>query len=144
MNLRGGHSSHLDFALYSIHCESSNTTLKRLDEALMQAGILQESFICVTADKEEIKEKLKQACRREEPVQIARKFCLEEKQGKYYCLKDGKCFGNLCKGCIKHECQIKGEKKILNPPKGSNHKPYGQKIVGLKHGERGRKFCNQS
>ena len=38
--------------------------------------------------------------RQEEQVQIARKYCLEEKKGKYYCLKDGKCFGNMCKGSM--------------------------------------------
>ena len=49
-------------------------------------------------------------------MQIARKYCLEEHDGKYYCLKDGKCFGNMCKGCIKHECEVDGVKEILNPP----------------------------
>lgn len=104
------------FSIQSIKCESVNVTLSRLDEALKEAKILQDSYMCVTADKKEIKEKLKEACRKEEPVQIARKFCLEEHEGKYYCLKDGKCFGNLCKGCIKHECEVNGKKEILNPP----------------------------
>jgi len=101
----------------NIDCESSNVTLARLDDALREAGILDESYMCVTAEKNEIKEKLKEACRQEEQVQIARKYCLEEKKGKYYCLKDGKCFGNMCKGCIKHECEINDKKEIMNPPK---------------------------
>ncbi len=101
---------------FSIGCESSNETLARLDKALKAANILKESHLCVTSDKAEIKDKLKEACRREERVQIARKYCLEEHGGKYYCLKDGKCFGNLCKGCIKHECEVNGTKQILNPP----------------------------
>ena len=91
-------------------------TLARLDKALTDANIIQNSYLCVTADKLEIKEKLKEACRQEQKVQIARKYCLEEHDGKYYCLKDGKCFGHLCKGCIKHECEVDGQKKIMNPP----------------------------
>ena len=31
-------------------------------------------------------------------------------------MKDAKCKGNVCKGCIKHECEIDGKKEILNPP----------------------------
>ena len=30
--------------------------------------------------------------------------------------KDGKCFGQLCRGCVKHECEVNGHKTILNPP----------------------------
>ena len=101
---------------HSIHCEHNNVTLIRLDEALKESSIIQNSHLCVTAEKSEIKEKLKEACRKEEKVQIARQYCLEEHEGKYYCLKDGKCFGHLCKGCIKHECEVKGQKKIMNPP----------------------------
>ena len=61
-------------------------------------------------------------CRQEKRVLIAKKYCLEEHQGKSFnCLKEGKCSGNLCKGCIKHECiKIKNgkeKKEILNPPK---------------------------
>ena len=100
----------------SIHCEHNNVTLIRLDQALKESSIIQNSHLCVTADKSEIKEKLKEACRQEEKVQIARQYCLEEHEGKYYCLKDGKCFGHLCKGCIKHECEVQGQKKIMNPP----------------------------
>ena len=48
---------------FSIDCESSNVTLARLDDALREAGILEESYMCVTAEKNEIKEKLKEACR---------------------------------------------------------------------------------
>ena len=31
-------------------------------------------------------------------------------------MKDAKCKGNVCRGCIKHECEIDGKKEILNPP----------------------------
>ena len=105
-------------------CESYNTTLERLNKALEDADIVQESYMCVTAQKSEIKEKLKEACRREMRVQIARKYCLEEHSGKYYCLKDGKCFGQLCRGCVKHECEVNGYKTILNPPE-----EYTQKVI---------------
>ena len=43
-------------------------------------------------------------------------FCEKENNGKYFCLKDEKCKGNVCRGCIKHECEIHGKKEILNPP----------------------------
>ena len=82
-------------------CESLNKTMDRLNKALEEANIIQESYMCVSAKKTEIKEKLKEACRSETRVQIARKYCLEEHNGKYYCLKDGKCFGQLCRGCVK-------------------------------------------
>ena len=75
--------------------------MDRLNKALEEANIIQESYMCVSAKKTEIKEKLKEACRSETRVQIARKYCLEEHNGKYYCLKDGKCFGQLCRGCVK-------------------------------------------
>ena len=78
-----------------------NKTMDRLNKALEEANIIQESYMCVSAKKTEIKEKLKEACRSETRVQIARKYCLEEHNGKYYCLKDGKCFGQLCRGCVK-------------------------------------------
>ena len=48
-------------------------TLSRLDKALKESSIIQNSYLCVTADKAEIKDKLKEACRQEEKVQIARK-----------------------------------------------------------------------
>jgi len=35
---------------------------------------------------------------------------------RYYCLKEGKCFGATCQGCLKHECEIDGTKTIVNPP----------------------------
>ena len=98
--------------------------MERLNKALEDADIVQESYMCVTAQKSEIKEKLKEACRREMRVQIARKYCLEEHHGKYYCLKDGKCFGQLCRGCVKHECEVNGYKTILNPPE-----EYTQKVI---------------
>ena len=88
---------------FSIKCESSNVTLTRLDQALKDANIIQNSYLCVAADKPEIKEKLKQACRQEQKVQIARKYCLEEHGGKYYCLKDGKC----TIGCLMYQPTIK-------------------------------------
>ena len=95
-----------------------------MNKALEEADIVQESYMCVTAQKSEIKEKLKEACRREMRVQIARKYCLEEHSGKYYCLKDGKCFGQLCRGCVKHECEVNGYKTILNPPE-----EYTQQVI---------------
>jgi hypothetical protein len=38
-------------------------TLSRLDDALEDAGILDESYICITSNKTTIKDKLKEACR---------------------------------------------------------------------------------
>ncbi len=68
------------------------------------------------AKRSEIKDKLKALCKSQDAVFIARKFCIEQKKGKYFCVKDGKCFGDECKGCIKHECQVKGQKEIFTPP----------------------------
>ena len=55
-------------------------------------------------------------CSVEKNVYIAKLYCEKENYGKYFCLKDAKCKGNVCKGCIKHECEIDGKKEILNPP----------------------------
>jgi len=106
----------------SIDCEHKNVTMARINKRLKDKGITVGSYKCVTASMKEIKEKMKMACRQEKRVLIAKKYCLEEHQGKSFnCLKEGKCSGNLCKGCIKHECiKIKNGKKqkeILNPPK---------------------------
>ncbi len=35
---------------------------------------------------------------------------------RYFCLKEGKCFGTTCKGCIKHECEINKKKTIITVP----------------------------
>ena len=31
-------------------------------------------------------------------------------------MKEGKCFGTTCQGCLKHECEIDSNKTIVNPP----------------------------
>ena len=53
----------LNWLNFSINCEPVNVTLSRLDDALDDAGILDESYMCVASDKTTIKEKLKEACR---------------------------------------------------------------------------------
>jgi hypothetical protein len=56
-------------------------TLERLDKALNDSGIIQNSYKCVEADKTNIKDELREACRKETLVQIAWKYCLEEQGG---------------------------------------------------------------
>ncbi len=82
--------------------------MRRLNKEFTNAST---SGICVTAPREEIKEKLKQTCASEDKVFVARKYCVEEKDGQYFCVKEGKCFGDICKGCLKHECETEGGKK---------------------------------
>ena len=44
---------------------------------------------------------LKKACATEDKVFVARKFCIEKIKGKYFCVKEGRCLGTLCKGCLR-------------------------------------------
>ena len=58
----------------------------------------------------DIKEKLSEACKADKMVYIVKKYCNEEKKGTYFCLKDGRCVGNECIGCVRHKCDIDGER----------------------------------
>jgi hypothetical protein len=40
------------------------------------------SGICIEGEKDDIKDKLKDLCRTDLKVQVARKYCMEEKKGK--------------------------------------------------------------
>ena len=41
-----------------------------------------------------------------------KKNCNEEKKGTYFCLKDGRCVGNECIGCVRHKCDIDGKRCV--------------------------------
>ena len=99
----------------SIKCESAEDTKSRLNEEFdREVGVT--SGICAEMSRDEIKQKMKELCKTEDRVFIARKYCMEEKNGQYFCVKDGKCLGKACKGCIKHECEVEGIKELANPP----------------------------
>ena len=98
------------------NCESTQDTQHRLDQELQTEIGNSSSGICVEADRMSIKDKLKELCSKEDRVFVARKYCIEERKGQYFCVKDGKCFGKQCKGCIKHECEVLGKKELINPP----------------------------
>lgn len=107
----------------AITCESEEKTKDRLNEEIKAEMGEDSSGICVNVTKEtgsdpgdKLKVKLKELCSTQDRVFVARKFCLEEKKGKYFCVKDGKCLARYCIGCLKHECEIGGDKSIVNPP----------------------------
>ena len=66
--------------------------------------------VCVssTEGQEDIKKKLTEACSADDRVHIAKRYCIEERNGAYFCLKDGKCIGRHCMGCVRHECEVNG------------------------------------
>ena len=68
--------------------------------------------ICVKTSKgqNDIKKKLSAACKADKIVSIVKKFCNQEKKGTYFCLKDGRCIGEQCIGCIRHECEFNGKR----------------------------------
>ena len=70
--------------------------------------------ICVKSSKGQIdiKEKLSEACKADKMVYIVKKYCNEEKKGTYFCLKDGRCVGNECIGCVRHKCDIDGKRCV--------------------------------
>ena len=70
------------------------------------------SSVCVNSSKgqDDIKKKLTQACSADKKVYIAKKFCNEERNGTYFCLKDGRCIGKQCTGCVRHECEENGKR----------------------------------
>ena len=72
----------------------------------------QRASVCVNSSKgqADIKRKLTDACSADDRVDIAKKFCIEERKGTYFCLKDGKCIGDECMGCIRHECEVDGKR----------------------------------
>lgn len=68
--------------------------------------------LCVNSTSgDEIKDKLKKACRRDKSVYMAQKYCTKVKKGKYFCIKNWKClkYKNFCTGCVKHQCEIYGQ-----------------------------------
>ena len=81
----------------------------RLVEAL---NLSAKDHICVNSSKgqPDLKAKLKRACQGDKMVYIAKKYCNEEKHGTYFCLKEGKCLDDLCLGCVRHECEINGDR----------------------------------
>ena len=81
----------------------------RLVEAL---NLSAKDHICVNSSKgqPDLETQLKKACRGDKMVYIAKKYCNEEEQGTYYCLKEGRCLGNQCLGCVRHECDINGDR----------------------------------
>ena len=91
----------------STFCSSSLFLL--LVEAL---NLSSKDHICVNSSKgqPDLETKLKKACRGDKMVYIAKKYCNEEEQGTYYCLKEGRCLGNQCLGCVRHECDINGDR----------------------------------
>lgn len=102
----------------SVKCESATKTKARLEEEFNNENDEEESSgICLEVPRDDIKARLKEECKTNDEVFVARKYCTEEKEGSYFCVKDGKCFGAHCKGCLKHECEIAGNKAIMNPPK---------------------------
>ena len=75
-------------------------------------NISRKDSICVRSTKgqDDIKAKLSVACKADKIVYIVKKFCNEEKKGTYFCLKDGRCVGYQCIGCVRHECDIDGKR----------------------------------
>ena len=133
----------------SIKCEKKEITQSRLNEEFAEE-VGETSGICTDVSKDRIKERLKEMCSTEDKVFIARKFCIEEKNGAYFCVKDGKCFGDQCKGCIKHECEIDGQKNIINPPesyvdlrleKGDFDKNAVINVDDMKNTQKNRRWC---
>ena len=68
--------------------------------------------LCVNATSgDDIKAKLKKACRRDKSVYLAQKYCTKVKRGKYFCIKNWKClkYKDFCTGCVKHQCEVYGQ-----------------------------------
>ena len=49
--------------------------------------------ICVDVDRDQIKQRLNEVCKTRDEVFVARKFCMEETGGAYFCVKNGHCYG---------------------------------------------------
>ncbi len=112
----------------SIACESAETVRDRLNGefasfpgktlVVENNNMTHGSPLCVEASRDKIKSKLAEVCSTRDEVFVARKYCMEELGGAYFCVKNGHCFGRLCKGCIHHECEDDQNQKLsAEPPK---------------------------
>ncbi len=88
----------------SIRCEAASKTRTRLN-AEFESKIGDSTGICVDVTRDQIKPRLNEVCKSRDEVFVARKYCMEDMKGAYFCVKNGHCFGQQCKGCIKHECE---------------------------------------
>ena len=97
--------------IYNFIATRIDVTLDNMtDEAQRPIAAVEE--LCVNATSgDDIKAKLKKACRRDKTVYLAQKYCTKVKRGKYFCIKNWKCLKHkdFCTGCVKHQCEVYGQ-----------------------------------
>jgi len=139
----------------SVKCEDAAETKTRLKaEFAENVGTDGEGSdsLCVDVERERIKAELEEICRTRDEVLIARKYCLEEMRGSYFCVKNGHCFGRQCRGCARHECEAGGVKQDFSLPAdyvaarrdaGDFERGVAVNVDDMKGVERLRQWCTE-